>query len=55
MAKQIPEEDLKGIEEILKAHPNGVDLKFISEAWATVSLTAHCNIACAILPSKEES
>lgn len=32
MAKQIPEENLKGIEEILKAHPNGVDLKFISEA-----------------------
>jgi fido (protein-threonine AMPylation protein) len=32
MAKQIPEEDLKGIEEILKAHPNGVDLKFISDA-----------------------
>lgn len=32
MAKQIPEEDLKGIEEILKSHPNGVDLKFISNA-----------------------
>src|ERR1700679_3924991 len=32
MAKQIPEEDLKGVEEILKAHPNGVDLKFISDA-----------------------
>lgn len=32
MAKQIPEEDLKVIEEILKAHPNGVDLKFISAA-----------------------
>jgi fido (protein-threonine AMPylation protein)/DNA-binding transcriptional ArsR family regulator len=32
MAKQIPEENLKGIEEILKAHSNGVDLKFISEA-----------------------
>lgn len=32
MAKQIPEEDLKVIEEMLKAHPNGVDLKFINEA-----------------------
>lgn len=32
MAKQIPEKDLKGIEEILKAHPDGVDLKFISAA-----------------------
>ena len=32
MAKQIREEDLKGIEEVLKAHPNGVDLKFISDA-----------------------
>lgn len=32
MAKQIPEEELKAIEEILRAHPNGVDLKFISDA-----------------------
>ncbi len=32
MAKQIPEEDLKRIEEILKAQPNGVNLKFISAA-----------------------
>lgn len=32
MAKRIPEEDLKGIEEVLKAHPNGVDLKLISDA-----------------------
>lgn len=32
MGKQIAKEDLKGIEEILKAHPNGVDLKFISDA-----------------------
>ena len=54
MAKQIPEEDLNGIEEILNAHPNGVDLKFISVRWATLSPTARCNIACAILPSKEE-
>lgn len=32
MAKQIPEEDLKAVEETLKAHPNGVDFKFISDA-----------------------
>lgn len=32
MTKQIPEEVLKGIEEILKEHPHGVDLKFISAA-----------------------
>jgi Fic family protein len=37
MAKQISEDDLKGIEQVLKAHPNGVDLKFISNAMgATV-------------------
>ncbi len=32
MARQIPEEDLEGIEAILKAHPAGADLKFISAA-----------------------
>ncbi|MBK7836786.1 MAG: hypothetical protein IPJ49_03650 [Candidatus Obscuribacter sp.] len=54
MAKQIPEEDLKVIEEILKAHPNGVDLKFISAASGSSLLTARCNIDCAILQGKEE-
>jgi Fic family protein len=32
MAKPIPEDDLKGIEEVLKANPGGVSLKFISDA-----------------------
>lgn len=32
MAKQIPEEKLVGIEEVLRNHPNGVDLNFIGDA-----------------------
>ncbi len=32
MAKPIPEEELKHIEDLLKAHPEGVSLRFISDA-----------------------
>src|SRR5271156_3177694 len=32
MAKPIPKEQLKDIEEVLKAHPEGVSLQFISDA-----------------------
>jgi len=32
MAKPIPEEKLRGIDEVLNAHPEGVSLKFISDA-----------------------
>src|SRR3990167_1317310 len=32
MAKSIPKKDLRAIEDILKGHPEGVSLKFVSDA-----------------------